>query len=59
MLADRLERAIPARGVDAHRPHLDAVVARVAHDLGRGIEPHWLGVEERRAEHIGMPTLPP
>ena len=55
----RLQRAVPARGVDADRADLDAVLARVAHDLGRGVEAHRLRVQQRRAEHIRMPALQP
>jgi len=31
--------------VDVRRPDLDSVPLGVAHELGRGIEPHWLRVE--------------
>ena len=57
--SDRLQRAVPARGVDADRADLDAVLARVAHDLRRGVEAHRLGVEQRRAEHVRMLALQP
>ena len=55
----RLQRAVPARGVDADRADLDAMVARVAHDLGRRVEAHRLGVEQRRAEHVRMMAFEP
>ena len=41
----RLQCAVPARGVDADWPYLDAVVARIAHDLCRRIEPHRLRIQ--------------
>ncbi len=54
-----LEGAVPSRGVDADRPHLDPVLAGVPHDLGRGVEAHRLGVEQGGAEDIGMPAFEP
>ena len=54
-----LERAIPTRGIGADGSDLDAVVARVADDLGRRIKAHRLRVQERRAEHIRMPAFEP
>ena len=45
LVAGRLQRAIPARGIGADRAQLDAMVARIAHDLGRGIEAHRLAVQ--------------
>lgn len=59
MIAGLLERAIPARGVDADRPNLDAVLLRVAHDLGWSIEAHRLTVEQRGAEDIRVPAFEP
>ncbi len=38
--------------VDIDRPHLDAVLARVADDLRRRIEAHRLRIEQRGAEDI-------
>ncbi len=38
----RFQGAVPARGIEAHRPDLDAMVAHVAHDLRRRIEAHGL-----------------
>ena len=49
-----LQRAIPAAGIDADRPHLDAMLARVADELGGGVEAHRLGVEQGRAEDVRM-----
>lgn len=55
----RLQRAIPARGVDANRPHIDSMRDRVPDDLGRRIKAHGLSVQQRRAEHIRMPAFQP
>ena len=40
------ERAFPCAYRDVHRPHLDAVAARVLHELRRPVKTHWLAVEE-------------
>ena len=53
------KRAIPPAGIDAHRPHLDAMLARVADDLGGGVEAHRLGIEQRGAEDVGMMAFHP
>ena len=45
--------------VDVDLAHLDAVVDRVAHELGRGVEAHRLGVEDGGAEHVGVVALEP
>lgn len=55
----RLQGAVPPGCVDADRPHLHTMLDRVPDDLRRRIEPHRLGVEERRAEHVRMPALQP
>ncbi len=54
-----LERAIPMAVVDRHRAHLDAMLARVGDDLGRRIEAHRLGIEQSRAEYVGVVMLHP
>ena len=54
-----LQRAVPAAVVDADRPDLDPMVAGVAHDLRGRVEAHRLGVEQGRAEHVGMVTFHP
>ncbi len=36
--AGRFQRAIPARGIDADRPNIDAMIARIADDLGRCVK---------------------
>ena len=50
----RLQRAVPAGMVDVDRAHLDAMLARVAHELRRRIEAHRLRVEDRGAEDVGI-----
>ena len=40
--AARLERAVPIGMIDVHGAHLDAVLARIAHELGRRVETHGL-----------------
>ena len=35
------------------------MIARIAHDLGRRVEAHRLGVQQRRAEHIRMLAFHP
>ena len=54
-----LECAIPATGVDARRPHLDAMLARVADDLCGRVEAHRLRVHQRGAEHVRMMVFHP
>ncbi|MPL91562.1 hypothetical protein SDC9_37637 [bioreactor metagenome] len=49
-VAAPLEAVVPARVVDADRPHLDPVLAQVAHDLGGGVKPHRLAVQQRAGE---------
>jgi hypothetical protein len=53
------ERAIPFARVDLRRPDLDAVAARVLHELRGRIEAHRLTVEQRRAESGRMMALEP
>ena len=55
----RLQRAVPVAVVDVDLADLDAVVDRVAHELGRGVEAHGLGVEDGGAEHVGVVALEP
>ena len=45
--------------VHVDRPHLDAVLARVAHQLRRRVEAHRLAVEQRREEGVGVVALDP
>ena len=59
-IEDRLlQRAVPAGKIDVDLADFDAVVARVAHKLGRRVETHGLGVEDRRAEDVGIKGLEP
>ena len=53
------ERAVPVAGIDVGRPHLDAMFLRVAHELGRRIEAHRLGVEQGGGEDLGVVVLHP
>ena len=55
----RLERRIPIRMIDVGRAHLDAVLARVAHDLRRRIEAHRLRVQQRRGEGVRIAAFEP
>ena len=54
-----LQRAIPAAVIHIHRPHLDAVLAGVAHQLGRGVEAHRLAVDQRGGERGRVVVLEP
>ncbi len=45
--------------VDVERQHLDAVLARVAHDLRRGVEAHRLAVQQRAGEDGRVVALEP
>src|SRR5207247_2069843 len=47
------QRAVPFAGIDVGWSHLDAVLARIAHQLRGGIEAHGLGIEQRRAKGLG------
>ena len=54
-----LQRAVPAAVVDVDGARLDAVIAGVAHQLGRGVESHGLAVEDRGREHIRVVAFQP
>ena len=54
-----LERGVPAGGADVDRAHLDAVRARIAHQLRRGVEAHGLAVEQRAGEGRRLVALQP
>jgi hypothetical protein len=54
-----LQRALPFAHRDVHRPHLDAVAARILHQLRGRVEAHRLAVEERREEGRGLVMLEP
>src|SRR5690606_26973850 len=55
----RFQRAVPSRGIDTDRANLDAILARIAHDLRGGVEAHGLAVEQRGTEDLGMPAFQP
>ena len=48
-LIERFKRAIPFGSVHIDRPHLDAMLARIAHELRGSIEAHRLRIEDRGA----------
>ena len=54
-----LQTVVPAARVDVHRAHGDAVLARIPHDLGRGVEAHGLGVQQRARERVRVVALEP
>ena len=45
--------------IDIDRPHFDAVLAQVAHDLRRRVEAHRLRVEQRSREDVRIAALEP
>ncbi len=45
--------------IDVRRPHLDAVLARVAHDLRRRVEAHRLRVQQRGGEGVRIAAFQP
>ena len=55
----RLQRAVPVAGIDVGVAHLHAVLARVAHQLGRLVEAHGLAVEDGGAERVRVVPLDP
>src|SRR6185436_16338161 len=54
-----LEGAIPVARLYVRRPYLDAVAARVLHQLRRRVEAHRLAVEQPRAERRRVVALEP
>ncbi len=56
-LAVGLQEIVPGAEVHVDMAHFDAMLARVAHDLGRRIEAHRLRVEQRAGERGGMELL--
>jgi hypothetical protein len=54
----RFQRSLPTRGCNAHRPHADTVFDGIRDNLRRGVEAHWLAVEQRRTD-VRMPALEP
>ena len=55
----RLQRAVPVGMIDVGRSHLDAVLARIADQLRRGVKPHRLGIEDRGGEDVRVVVLQP
>ena len=58
-LSDRLQRAVPQAEIDVGLARLDAMLARAAHDLRRGVEAHRLRVEQRRGKRRGVMAFDP
>src|SRR6516225_995428 len=54
-----LERRVPVADAHIYRAHFDALCARIAHQLRRGVEAHRLAVEQRAGEGGGLMTLEP
>ena len=54
-----LQPVVPSAEVHVDRAHLDAVLAGIANDLGRRVESHGLGIQQRTGEHIRMVALEP
>src|SRR5688572_29804180 len=54
-----LQRAVPVRMIDIGGAHPDAMLARIAHELRRGIEAERLRVQHGGAEHIRIEAFQP
>ena len=54
-----LQRAIPVGMIDVRLAHLDAMLVRIAHDLGWRVEAHRLRVQQRAAKTLGIAALEP
>ena len=57
--AARFQRAVPIGEVDVGGARLDAVLARIAHDLRRRVKAHRLRVQQRRREGCRVVALDP
>ena len=55
----RLQRVVPPAVVHRHLPHLDPVITRIAHNLGRRIKPHRLRVQQRTGKGRRMVAFHP
>ena len=55
----RLHHIIPITGVDADRPDLDLMGASITNNLGGGIKPHGLGIQQSTGEYPRMMMLQP
>src|SRR5690606_18419253 len=53
------QRTVPDGMVNVDITYLDAMLLRIAHELGRRIKSHGLGIEDRRAKDIGIEGLEP
>src|SRR6266550_7807957 len=53
------ERGIPVGMVDVDWTHFDAMLAQIAHDLRRRVEPHRLRIEQCRRKHIRIAAFEP
>src|SRR5215468_7788945 len=53
------ERRIPGRMIDVGWPYLDAVFARVAHDLCRCVKTHWLRVQKCGGKDVRITAFEP
>ena len=54
-----LHHVVPLAAVDADRAHLHPVFAGIAHDLGGGVEPHGLRIQQRAGEDAGVVVFQP
>ena len=55
----RLQRRIPVGQIDIDLPHLDPMLARIAHKLGRRVEAERLRVQHRGQEDVGVAAFQP
>ena len=55
----RLKQTVPMRVIDIDGPDFNAMVLRIANQLRRLIETHWLGVQDRGAKDIGIEGFEP
>ena len=53
------EAAVPVAMAHIDRQHLDAMRARIAHQLRRRVEAHRLAVQQRREKGVGVVALDP
>ena len=53
------QRAVPVGQIDVGGQHRDAMLARIAHDLRRGVEAHRLRIEQRAGEGRRVMALHP
>src|SRR5580704_16167905 len=58
-LGGGLQRAIPIAEIDIGGTDLDAVLARIAHELGRLVKAHRLAVEDGGAENVRITAFDP